>query len=275
MDRRRDTRTRIAQAAIFVILEVAAFGILRGTGGVQDKWISRASHRTMGMLWGMGNDFSRYFSLREENKRLIEENFRLHTKLEAIGYRQTQAESDSRIEGLDSIGTFRFTSARVVKMSTNSQHNYIILDKGSEDGIVPNSGIISSDGVIGVVGAVGKHYCYGITLLNSGLSVSARLGKTGTVGPLRWNGWDTNKAELREIPLHIDVPNGEVVYTSGFSAIYPPDLQLGTVSGMKKNDGTSQIAVVDLFQDFTTLRNVLIVTNLAKKEIEELEHGAE
>lgn len=273
MDRRADTYSRLISAAIFIVLEVAAFGMLRGTGGVQDRWISRASHRTMGWLWGASNDIAHYFSLKKENERLIEENFRLHTRLEAIAYEDASKESEEQCDGLGGYGSFRFTAARVVKMSTNSQHNYIVLDKGSEEGIVPNSGIISSDGVIGVVGAVSRHHCYGITLLNSGLSVSSRLGKNGPVGPLRWNGWGTGSADLREIPLHIAVEPGEVVYTSGFSAIYPPDLPLGTVRSLKKSDGTSQTAMVDLFQDFTTLRNVIIVTNLAQEEISELENG--
>lgn len=270
MDRKRDTYSRLVAAAIFIILEIAAFAMMRSTRGVQDRWLCRASNRTAGLLWGASNDIAHYFSLKKENERLINENFRLHTRLEALAWEDTQKEFEEECAELEGFADFRFTTARVVKMSRNSQHNYIVLDKGREDGIVPNSGIISSDGVIGVVGAVGKRHCYGITLLNSGLSVSARLGENGPVGPLCWNGWDTGMANLGEIPLHISIPEGEIVYTSGFSAIYPPDMPLGMVVGTKKTDGTSQTATVRLFQDFKTLRNVIIVTNLAKEEINQL-----
>lgn len=270
MDRRRDTYSRLIAAAVFIVLEIAAFSMMRSTRGVQDRWICRASNRTAGLLWGTSNDIAHYFALKKENERLIQENFRLHTRIEELAWEKARKDFEEECNGLVGFANFRFTSARVVKMSRNTQHNYIVLDKGREDGIVPNSGIISSDGVIGVVGAVGKHYCYGITLLNSGLSVSARLGENGAVGPLSWNGWDTEIANLSEIPLHIDIPEGEVVYTSGFSAIYPPDMPLGRVIGTRKTDGTSQTATVELFQDFKTLRNVIIVTNLAKEEIDQL-----
>ena len=163
-----------------------------------------------------------------------------------------------------------YLPARIVKMSRNSQHNYIILDKGSEDGVQPLSGIISDKGVVGIIDVVDRHYSYGMTLMNTHAQVSARLGRDGIVAPLRWDGLRKNGAVLDNIPLHWPAAPGDTVYTSGFSSVFPADIPLGTAKSTRTVHGaTGQVSVV-LFQDFSTLRNVTIVLNKGYEEIERL-----
>ena len=166
---------------------------------------------------------------------------------------------------------FRYSTATIVKISRNTQHNYIIIDKGREEGITKNSGIITGNGVVGIIYAVDNHYAYGLTLMNPKISVSARIGHSGIVAPMAWDGLSSKRAVMKDIPLHYDVTPGDTVWTSGFSTIFPPDIPLGVTEGSHLENGASSTVDVELFQDFSALRHVIIVENPEREAIQKLE----
>ncbi|MBQ1865320.1 MAG: rod shape-determining protein MreC, partial [Bacteroidales bacterium] len=93
--------------------------------------------------------------------------------------------------------------------------------------------------------------------------------------PLSWDGRSTNGAILKEVPLQYKFSPGDTVWTSGWSAFFPPDVPLGTVGESKIINGSTNNINVSLFQDFTALRYVTIVSNDGLAEIKELESGGE
>ena len=266
--------TRLATAAIFIALEVAAVAMLTKSAPLQNIWINRASHRVMASLWGSGETLRNHFSMEKQNAILSEENARLNNILK---YYEGQEDLLHEIDASSIIKAkgFTYTPATIVKVSRNTAHNYIILNKGSEDGIHPHSGIITPQGVVGIVDAVGKHHAYGLTLMNSNISVSSRVGDTGIVGPLVWDGRESNSAFLKDIPLHYTVNPGDTIYTSGFSIIFPPDIPIGVAGTSKIADGSTQQVNVTLFQDFSSLRYVTVAENLERAEILALEEEKE
>ena len=50
-------------AAIFIILEVAALGMLKHSGTLQDLWISKGIHTVTAKVWGGLESVGYYFSL--------------------------------------------------------------------------------------------------------------------------------------------------------------------------------------------------------------------
>ena len=207
MVRNRKTFSTIFNAAIFIVLEVAALGMLRSNGILQDSWVMKGAHAFYAYVWGKTESIKYYFSLQKENARLAEENFNLACKLRDCGNGIAECnalqsgaahEADSASVAEDSTGRYIYRQAEIVKISNNRQHNYIIVDKGSEDGVTPQSGIITGQGVIGIIDAVSRHYSYGISFKNTGMTVSARIGKTGPVGSLVWDGANTDGALLNE-----------------------------------------------------------------------------
>lgn len=261
-------------AAIFIILEVAAVAMLKSSSSLQDIWINRLSHRVISSVWGGSERVRDFFYMKEKNEVLSRENMEMALELDR--YRRA-LELDGQIARMESLprkDKFKYLPANIAKMSRNSQHNYIIVDKGSEDGVVPQSGIITSHGVIGIINAVDKHYSYGLTFMNSKISVSSRVGREGSIAPLVWDGKHSNKAYMINLPLHFEANPGDTIYTSGFSAIFPPDIPLGTAGASKIVDGATNELEVTLFQDFSALRTVTIVTCRDRDEIEGLEISA-
>jgi rod shape-determining protein MreC len=271
MPRERKIGPLIFNAAIFILLEIAALNMLRHNSELQNLWLSRLSHTVMAKVWGGSDNLRHYFSLNKENERLAQENAILNQQLKEYRDREDQSYSDSLTAELKAYGDYVYAPATIVKISRNKQHNYFIINKGSEDGVRPQSGIITNRGVVGIIDAVDKHYSYGLSFMNSDISVSSRIGKEGAVGPLSWDGKSVDKALLKEIPLQFKYAPGDTVWTSGYSAIFPPDIPLGIAGGAKIVNGATNNIDVTLFQDFTALRYVTVVHNTALKEMEALE----
>ncbi|MBQ0077059.1 MAG: rod shape-determining protein MreC [Bacteroidales bacterium] len=262
----RPTRHRILSiAAVFIVLEIAAFYCLGSSSDIHNVWLNRASHRSIAFFWGGGQRIREYASLRKLNDALANENLELLEALSA--YRDSV--SGAGLAKRDR--QFTYIPAKVVKLSHNSQHNYIILNKGEVDGIEPMDGIITSNGAVGIVDAVSENYCYGMLFTNTGLSVSARLGHSGVVAPLVWDGRSPGQAVLQGLPLTVEVSEADTVFTSGLSGIFPSDIPLGTPTRKKTSSGATNDAEVRLFTDFSSLAYVSIVKNLGRDEIETLE----
>jgi rod shape-determining protein MreC len=158
-----------------------------------------------------------------------------------------------------------------MKISNNTQHNYMIIGKGAADGVAEGAGVITGKGAVGVIDAVSEHFSYARSFKNHDMNISARLGTDGAVGPLSWDGRSSAGAILKEIPHHVEFHPGDTVYTSGFSSIFPADIPLGTAGKAKIVNGATFEIEVTLFEDFAALRHVTIVDNLGRQEMTRLE----
>lgn len=268
MSGHRKILTAMVNAAIFIILEVAALSMLRNNAVLQDTWISKGIHAFHATVWGGTEQIKYYFSLKKANDELAAENFMLNKELR---FYKELAEKQMRDTLLSEPSeSFSYIPASIAKISNNKQHNYIILDKGSDDGIKPQSGIITSHGVIGIVDAVSRHYSYAISFRNSDMTVSARIGLEGPVGTMKWDGYSSNGALLNEIPHHIELNPGDTVYTSGFSSVFPRDIPIGTLGESRLVNGATYEIRINLFEDFNALKYVTVVQNEGKDEIDSL-----
>ena len=266
--------TLIFNAAIFIALEIAALGMLRSSKA-QDFFVSKGAHAFMAKVWGSTQAVKYYFSLKQANEELAAQNFALNQELQAWMQSAEEATRDSLTRSFEDIAGFHYMSASIVKISRNKQHNYLILGQGSEDGVVPRLGIITPQGVIGIVDAVGKHYSYAISFMNTDFSLSARLGREGAVGPLVWDGKTSGGAILKEIPLQYRFEPGDTVYTSGFSSIFPADIPIGLTGSSRIVNGATYEINVSLLQNVGAARYVTLVNNVGRQEIETLETEAE
>lgn len=272
MSKEKKITQKIINAAVFIILEIAAVAMLRNNGTLQKIWISRASHQFMAWTWGGSESVLDFFRLKKTNAVLAEENARLLQELRQFRDRDNAVKEKTATDSLSYESSFQMIPATIVKISRNKQHNYFIINKGYEDGVFPESGVITSNGVVGIIDAVDKHYSYGLSLMNTNLNVSARLGIDGAIGPMKWDGISSSKALLQEISIQNEQTPGDTVWTSGFSSIFPADIPLGITGESRVINGATYEIDVNLFQDFKDLKYVTVAINSGREEILYLEN---
>lgn len=255
----------------FIILEGAALWMMSGSSYFQRARLNEAYIQVEKKFLNTNSNISYYLTLNRANAVLAEENSQLRNTLSKYqALLDTLSRKDSISIPVPDSSLFTYIQARVIGNSTNKSHNYIIINKGRKAGVKEDMGVISANGVVGVVNAVSDNYAHIISLLNIKQSVSARIANSGAFGPLIWNGVSTTHAVLTEIPQHIKFHMGDSVVTSGFSAIFPPEIPLGKIVGSKIVLGTHHEIRVKLFQDFKTLKFVNVVVNNNRSEIDSL-----
>lgn len=167
----------------------------------------------------------------------------------------------------DSSSEYKFIAARVVGNSTIHRHNYMILNRGSRDGVKPRMGVAGPKGAIGIVDQVSEHFCTIITLIHAKARLSAGLAKKDAVGTLFWEGGMINRATLIDIPMHVPVKKGDTVYTSAYSLTFPPGIPVGRVRSHRIPDGESVYRIgVDLFTDFRSVQYVHLIDYKKREE---------
>lgn len=265
MRRYGNIRKNALTALLFIVLEAAALLMLANNGIMHRQWAMRSIIETRAAIFGTIEGIGDYFRLKKTNDSLAVVCSGLLEEL----YAQTGG-AYRAAEDTVSYPEFSLTPAKIVKGSFNRQQNYLILDKGRKAGIEPNMGVITDRAVVGVVQAVTENYSYVLSFLSPEINISARLGHSGVVGTLSWNGKGTRSAVLSQVPLHTEIPEGDTIYTSGFSNLYPSGIPIGTVLQTEIVDGASLNAEIRLMQEFRSLDYVNIARNTGKAEIDSL-----
>lgn len=170
---------------------------------------------------------------------------------------------------------YEFVSARVIKNSIAGANNWLIINRGSVDGIQPDMAVVSPVGIVGIVRHVGVNYALVMSVLHRQAKISVALpNQKNAFGSLTWEGGDPSEMTLRYIPQHFVVNHDEPVVTSGYSLMFPQGHPVGKVKGSPKTDPENPYFLeikVGLTQDMSSLRDVAVVRNLFKTELDSLQ----
>lgn len=172
----------------------------------------------------------------------------------------------------DSLGRFRFILATVVNNSVVNPYNYITVNKGRLDSIQPEMGVMDQNGVVGVVNTVSDHHARIISLLNPNFRLSCKLRGNDAFGSLVWDGKSPYEAILEELPKQVRFHKGDTIITSGYSAVFPEGIPVGTIiESTRGEDDNFNTLRIKLLTDFSTLSTVKVISNRDIADIRQAE----
>ena len=245
---------------IYLILSFISFSFLYNNSSLHFNELGKISTYLSATSSKFSSSINSYFNLKSENEKLINENLQLK-KMESK-YRFTQINEDT----LKSIN-----SAKVIVNSINKNKNIIIIDKGKLDNINLEMGVISSEGVVGIVKSVTNNYASIISLLNTDLKLNAILKNSSTIGSVTWDGLNARILKLNDIPLSSSLKVGDTVVTGGMSFYFPRGVPIGRIINYDNNslEGYYEIDI-EAFNDFSSLSNLYILNRTDNNEIQSL-----
>jgi rod shape-determining protein MreC len=259
---------------LFLFLEVIAIILVVQNSYYQRTTFINSANSFSGSILGTFNNISEYFSLREANKRLAEENARLLSDS-----KKWFLQTDHKIFYYNDTlyrQQYEFISAKVVKNTTSKRNNYLLLNKGSNQGITNDMGVVTSNGIVGIVKDVSPNFCSVISVLHKESKISAKLKKYGQIGTVVWNGGNYRFGELIDIPTHVKPTLGDTIITSGYSTSFPEGILIGTISDFKIEKGDNFYSITVRFAtDFNSISYANVIRNLMKDEIDKLEKDSE
>ena len=255
---------------IFLLLELIAFLLLAETNKFHSANIYSKANRLSGGVYSSIANASEYLKLSRINDELSEENAILRSQ-GLNSYKKIRS-PHFYINDTLYYQQYKYLSAKVVNNSTNRRNNYLILNQGSDQGIFPEMGVITKDGLVGIVKDVSENYCSVISLLHKSTQISAKLKKNNYFGILSWSGGDPTIAYLSDIPNHVKLAQGDTIVSRGSSTIFPEGILIGTIESFEEQEDDNFYDVfVRLSTDFSNINYVHVVKNLLRKEQLELE----
>lgn len=264
---------------LFLLLEVTGFVLLFRFNHYQQSVYFTSANGIAGKVYQISGGFTSYFHLKSVNEDLLDRNMWLERQVASL-------EKALREKGLDSVQLYSLKhlspekysifKAHVVKNSLTWANNYITLDRGTEDGIRPEMGVVDANGVVGIVYKTSPHFSLVIPLLNSKSSISCKIVGSDYFGYLKWEGGDSRFAYLKDLPRHAEFDLGDTVVTSGYSTVFPEGVLVGTVDDMSdSHDGLSYLLKIKLATDFGKVSNVRVISRSDQEEQKALEAGEE
>ncbi len=208
--------------------------------------------------------------LREQNTALEAQVNQLQTQL--IEMEERLGEAQVCFALLDFGRTnpqYDYIAATVIGREISPFLQYIIIDKGTENGIRYGMPVVTQQGLVGRVDAVIANASRVKLITDSTSVVNVRLQSAEVEAQLQ--GSLTGDVSLDMIPLEEVVEPGDVVLTSGLGGNYPANIFVGQVlSTQRRENALFQTATVQPIVDFESLNAVLVVYNFSAVDISPL-----
>jgi rod shape-determining protein MreC len=228
--------------------------------------------------------FNEYFELKKINSSLIDENLFLKSRLEKVS-------NNNNIDSLKNV-IFKYKNAKVISNNLSSFKNHLIINKGINDGLKNEMGIINSTGIVGIINRTSKNYSSVMSILNIQTKINAKVKRTSHFGTLEWDGLSNNYLLLNDIPETADIKVGDSIITGGMSLIFPEGINVGVVSEVinknKYNDSLLRLNTnngkyldiefrenylnieVKLHTNMNNLNNVYVIESLNREEFKNI-----
>jgi rod shape-determining protein MreC len=206
-------------------------------------------------------------SLREKNAQLEAENSQLQVQIVELQQQVTEAQLLSTLVDYERRHVEnQYMAASVIARDISPFMHYVIIDRGSDDGLRKGMPVITAQGLVGNIAAVTASAARVELINDPGSSVNVILQESGEEAVL--NGQITGEIELNMISQNATVQPGELVMTSGLGGNYPANILVGQVLTVKSEaSDLFQTASVQPAVDFSQLSIVLVITNFQPVDI--------
>ncbi|MES2330937.1 MAG: rod shape-determining protein MreC [Bacteroidota bacterium] len=262
----------------FLLLQVIAIVLLSNASKTHQAFFASAANEVTGGINKRYSGFRDYFGLKENNRILAEENARLRNML-ASNFVAPDNSKQHFVDSLvkDTLGRYRkytWLPAKVVSNSYTLQSNFIMVERGSDQGVKKGMAVASPHGIVGVVVETAPNYSKIMSLLHRNSKVSAMLKKDNSAGSIEWDGTDPNYLTLRNVTKGAKVIKGDTVLTSTYSANFPSQLMIGTVAEISSESSSNFYTLkIRPSTNFFSIQYVYIIENSRFVEQTQLENN--
>ena len=270
---------RYSVLIIFLVLQGLALSMLFSYNRFHQTTYGMFSNEVAGKLNKRVNKVESFFTLGEQNQALRKQNAALLSYLPSGSVSPDTSflvVSDTvTVDSLKSYRQYQYFDAKIISNSVFLQQNYIVLHRGSVQGIVPNMAVVGTDGLIGTVISVSENMAIVMSLLHRQSKVIAVLKKGSGLGEVTWDGKDPRFLVLSKVPKTNVVKKGDTVVSSPYSDKFPPGIPIGYVEKIDQDQETNTYKLkIRTAVDFYAVQHAYIVKNLLQEEIDQLKSTA-
>jgi rod shape-determining protein MreC len=260
----------------FLLLQIIALSFLFRYNKYHEAAFMNVAGEFTGSINQRYSKVEYYFRLKTINEQLAAENLRLNQLLKDNYERPAGNEKvvldTVQADSLLEIKKYTWMGAQVVGSSVNTQVNFITIHRGFLQGVRPNMGVVSPQGIVGNVLNVSDNYASVMTLLHRQFKVVVKLKNGGERGTIEWDGISPTYVSLKDIPKSARVQKGDSIVTSQTSSIFPGNLMVGTISEIMDDKSSNFYSLkVKPSTNFFNIEYVYVIANAQFVEQKRLE----
>jgi len=261
---------RYSAFILFLVLECFSFYLIINYNKSQKEIWANSSNLLTGGVNSYVQGVEDFFALQNRNDSLLIENAKLLETI--INYRINSKNNNfQEFEDSDSTANYQLIPSRLCSKTINLRNNFMTLCKGSQDSIEVGMGVITENGIAGIVSQVSKDFSTVLMILNSESRTSAKVKSKNYFGNLQWRSDNPLLMTLTDVPKHAEIVIGDTVVTSGFSISFPEDVYIGTIYDYSIQDGSNSYNIdVELATDFSKTDYVYVVSYKLAEQKEQL-----
>ena len=199
--------------------------------------------------------------LQQRNAELEMENARLQSEIVNLQQQLTETNILSALVDFARVRPEnRYVAASVIGRDTSPFLQYILINRGSDDGLRRGLPVVTQQGLVGRIAAVTSGAARVQLITDAASSINIQIGASGI--PAILLGSATGDITLDMIPQGSKIATGDLVMTSGQGGTYPSNILIGQITSVRSLDtDLFQRASVQSMVDFTKIDIVLIITN--------------
>lgn len=260
----------------FLLLQIVSITMLVKYSRSHKALYLETAFEATGYINKRYGNFTQYFSLGENNRKLAEENARLRNLVSSnfalIDSLPRPVLDTLMIDSSRVVRKYLWRNARVINNSVNAQNNYLTLERGRLQGVETEMAVMGPGGIVGRVTDVSDNMCIVMSLLHRKSAISVSHKNSGLNGILQWDGVNPQLVQLKDIPKSTKIKGGDTILTSNISLNFPPGLMVGTIIHAEIEKGNNNYLIqVKPGTNFFNLQYADIIENLMLKEQKALE----
>ena len=262
---------RNSLGAFFVFLQLVSVVLIFSRNSMQRSFVAANVSAFNAFVSGYIDEGASYFRLKQVNEDLTAQNKMLMQQL--YGKKKTTEAKFVHVDNTFTEGqSYSVMDAEIIQNSINRNNNYFTINRGRNQGVEPQMGVIAPQGIAGIVVNTTANYALVQSVLSvNNIKINTSLKKSDFFGTLTWDGEDTRVMHLKDIPKYVSVKVGDTVITDGKSSIFPKGIMIGRVAGYDVDSKTGHWDIsVELSQNMGQVQKVFVVKNLKKVELEEI-----
>ncbi len=252
---------------LFVVLQIVCGFLVFSLNAFQQAAFTHSANTVTASVNKTVTNITDYLDLRQQNKELqyqLATQFNQSSSGSLFYLKDTFTIKDSIRRPL-----FSMVPAQVIYNTVNRADNVFIINKGSLDGIKKNMGVISSQGLAGIVLKTSSKYSTVMSLLNTNMKIIPSINGKEYFTELIWDNESPYFMKLQGVNKLEKIIEGDLITTGHSSLLFPKGVPIGTVSKLSSKPNSQYFQTrIKTATDFRSLEYVYVIVNQQKEALE-------
>lgn len=251
----------LTSLVVITNIDTSNFSIAEGTINKLVMPVQNGLTYLKNKIAGNNTFFEDINNLKDENKKLKEQNAELNKNLSELGIIKAENKTLREYANLsDQYTKYTTVPAYIIDRDVSNLSNTIVINVGTREGVQKNMAVVSSEGVVGHVISVTETTAKVLPIIDPSSSISAIMNISRDNIIVKGELGNNNTLKGTYISADADLILNDDVETSGLGGIYPKGLKIGKLEEIVEAPNiTEKYVIIKPAVDFSKLETVLVI----------------